>query len=105
MEINDLLSFTAEEHERLLKFYKLSDRKKLQNLIALKVMEEVGELAEEILALDSIQRTEKLANHKGDISHEIVDVIITTLILAENLGVDVKTELEKGIEKRRKRKY
>lgn len=105
MELKDILKFSKFEHERLLKMYGLKDNKELRHLIALKIMEEIGELSEELLSLDQIQRTEKLAAKKSKIDDELADVIITTLLLAENLGVDIKKAIEDGIDKRLKRKY
>ena len=66
-----------------------------------KLNEEVGELCAEILALDNDQRKEKLAKmkEKDNLPNELADIIITTLLLAEVLDVDIKTALEDKIEK------
>ncbi|HOX40581.1 MAG TPA: MazG-like family protein [bacterium] len=105
MNIQELTFFIKWEHERLLKMYGLKNHKELRHLIALKTMEELGELSEELLALDSIQRKEKLENKESKVGDEITDVIITAMLLAENLGVDIESHLQIGIEKRKNRKY
>jgi NTP pyrophosphatase (non-canonical NTP hydrolase) len=105
LEIEELLDFVKWEHQRLIKFYKLDNGKELKHLIALKIMEELGELSECLLAQDSIQRGEKLATHESKIEDEICDVLITLLLLAENQKVDIKRGLSKGIEKRKNRNY
>jgi len=105
MDIQELSSFIKWEHERLLKMYGFKNHKELRHLIALKTMEELGKLSEELLALDSIQRKEKLENKESKVGDEITDVIITAMLLAENLGVDIESHLQIGIEKRKNRKY
>ncbi len=71
-----------------------------------KLTEEVGELADEVLSSQGDQRTEKLAE-KGDdaLGNEVADVIITVLLLAAALKVDVPSALMKKIEKIRTRVY
>lgn len=105
MDLEDLLKFIKKEHQRLMKFYKIKDPKKLKHPITIKVMEEVGELAQKILASDGYQRKEKLAKMKGEVAHELIDVLITVLILAENMGIDVNEHFDKAIKKREKRPY
>lgn len=88
-----------------MKFYKIKDRKKLKYPMTVKIMEEVGELSQKILASDGFQRKEKLAKMKDGTAHELVDVLITVLILAENMGIDINKYLDKAIDKREKRPY
>lgn len=110
MEIEELLEFIKQEHNRLLNLYNVQDKNQLKHPITIKIMEEVGELAQEILAQDSLQRKDKLANNtldnnKEKVADELVDVLITTLILAENTGIDIKSSIKKAIEKRKLRNY
>jgi len=105
MDISKLEEFINGEHDRLLKFYKITNKKELRHLIALKLVEEIGELSEELLSLDKIQRIEKLNKHKSEIDDEIADVVITALLLAENLDVNIKRALQAGIKKRKERNY
>lgn len=70
----------------------------------IKLNEEVGELCEEILAYNKDQRTEKLENKTSDdLAYEIADVLITTLLIAESLGIDPNDALQKKITKIDKR--
>jgi len=105
MNLESLLKFIKKEHLRLMKFYKIKDRKRLKHPITIKIMEEVGELSQKILASDGFQRKEKLAKMKGEVAHELIDVLITVLILAENMEIDVKKYLGRAIDKRQKRPY
>lgn len=100
----ELLGFIKNEHDRLIKFYGFTDKKQMKYPNTIKLMEEAGELAQEILASESIQRREKLSG-KNEIGNEVADVIITALIIAENNDIDINSELKKAIEKRNSRKY
>lgn len=104
MTLDELLKFVRKEHDRIIKYYGVANPSELKYPIMVKVTEEVGELAEAVLSFDGLQRKEKLKKVK-DVPDEIADVIITTLILANNCGVDIKKTLQKAIEKRNKRSY
>jgi len=105
MDFDRLRAFLKGEHSRLLSLYNLKEKSQLRHLVCLKIGEEVGELMEEILALEKIQRREKLNGREDKTADEIADVVLTVLLLAENLGIDFEKELEKGIKKREERKY
>jgi NTP pyrophosphatase (non-canonical NTP hydrolase) len=63
-----------------------------------KLTEEVGELSEEILSSFGHQRKEKLDKHEPEnIGKEAADVIITTLLLAKSLDIDMTEALRKKI--------
>jgi NTP pyrophosphatase (non-canonical NTP hydrolase) len=103
MTFKDLLKFIAWEHDRLLKFYDFKDKKDLKYPNMLKIVEEVGELSEQVLKTEKMQRKEKLDDQK--IGHEFADVLITTLLLAHNMDIDIEKELSEKIEKIKKRNY
>lgn len=105
MEIENLLKFIKEEHERLMEFYEFDENERLKSPLALKVMEELGELYEEILVKEGLQRDEKLKDKDSEIGEEFADVLITILILANNLEVDIEKELEEKIEMIQDRDY
>lgn len=70
----------------------------------IKLNEEVGELCEEILAHNNDQRKDKLDNKSDDgLAHEIADVLITTLLIAESLKIDPNKALKQKIKKINKR--
>ena len=69
-----------------------------------KISEELGELCSEVLAHKSLQRKQKLDNHnKKNISEEFADVIITALLLAKTMNVDIEKALENKLKKINKR--
>jgi NTP pyrophosphatase (non-canonical NTP hydrolase) len=70
----------------------------------LKIVEEVGELSQAVLAKDGLQRKIKLKNLPR-IDHEIADVLITTMLLAENLEIDIEKSLNEKITKIKNRNY
>lgn len=105
MEIEELLKFIKKEHKRLLKFYHFKNNSDLKYPIALKIGEELGELFEEVLAAESLQRKIKLKQRKSKIDEELADVIITALLLAENMNIDIKKGLAKKMRKIKRRKY
>jgi len=105
MELKDLLKFIEIEDERLKKYYGgYDDQEKRILARAVKLTEELGELCDEVLAHNSLQRKQKLDNHdKENLPEEFADVIITTLLLAKAMNVDIEKALEKKVEKVNKR--
>jgi NTP pyrophosphatase (non-canonical NTP hydrolase) len=105
MEFKELLKFIEIEDERLQKYYGgYGDQEKRILARTVKLTEELGELCDEVLAFNSLQRKEKLDNHdKENLPQEFADVIIVTLLLAKAMNVDIEKALEKAIEKVNKR--
>lgn len=72
-----------------------------------KVMEELGELADLTLRVSRRQRDQKMTELKGDlkvkIGDEISDIIITLVILGKDLNIDVWKMLEKKMIEERDR--
>ena len=100
MELKDLLEFIEIESKRLRKYYPNIDEDKIILAQTVKISEELGELCSEVLAHNSLQRKEKLENYnEANIQEEFADVIITTLLLAKSMNIDVEKVLEKKIEK------
>ena len=67
---------------------------------AVKITEEVGELCSEVLSFAKIQRQHKIdRSNKETVQDEFADVIITTLLLAKSMDVDIKDALVKKIAK------
>jgi NTP pyrophosphatase (non-canonical NTP hydrolase) len=65
-----------------------------------KLTEEVGELAEAVIALHKLQRADKTSDHQHEhLAEECADVIITTLIIADRVALDIDAALAKKIEK------
>ena len=105
MELKELLRFIEIEDERIKKYYgSYSDQEKRILARTVKLTEELGELCDEVLAHHSFQRKQKLENHdEENLSEEFTDVIITALLLAKAMDVDIEKALEKKVEKINKR--
>jgi NTP pyrophosphatase (non-canonical NTP hydrolase) len=103
MTFEDLLKFIKDEDKRIKEKYgNYSDNEKRILVRAVKLSEEVGELCSEVLKYNSFQRKEKMEKD-SDLEGELADVIITTLLLTESLGVDIEKALRDKIEKIEKR--
>jgi len=107
---NSLKNFIKEESLRLKKKFG-KNKTQSERILArtAKLGEEYGELCNEVLAFLKDQRPEKLKGKKeNDLTDEIADVIITTLLLADILNIDMETiesSLKRKIKKINKRKY
>lgn len=105
MEFKELQKFMKVENQRLNDYYSFVEPKNRKFAQTLKIVEEVGELSEQILRSENIQRKEKLAIDKGPIAHEFADVLIVTMLLADSLGIDVEKALDEKIQKIKERNY
>lgn len=107
LKLEELQKFIKTENKRLAKFYSSRlDPQKKTLAWTIKLMEELGELCREILTLYDIQRKEKIAiKDDKKIAEELADVIIVTLLLADNIDIDIYKSLEDKIKKIKKRNY
>ena len=105
MELKDLKKFIKKEDKRLRASYgNYKDEEKRILARTVKLAEELGELCDEVLAYNSFQRKDKLAKHDvNNLPEEFADVLITTLLLAEAMKVDIDKALKTKIEKINKR--
>ena len=101
MEIKEIMKFAEESQEKISKYYSKS-KEELIPYHALKIGEELGELLEQVLAHQNIQRKDK-AIDKKQIGEEVADVLLATLILAKSLNLDVESEIKRKIEKNKGR--
>jgi NTP pyrophosphatase (non-canonical NTP hydrolase) len=103
--MNKLIEFIKKEDIRLRKQYgNYGDNEKRVLARAVKLTEELGELCDEVLSHCILQRKEKLEGRDVDnLPGEFADVVITTLLLAEAMGVDIEKGLEDKIKKIDKR--
>jgi len=98
MNFEKLLDFVNLEDKRLRNLYgNYPDEEKRILARMVKLTEEVGELSEEVLSHLKLQRKEKIQSNKNELSNEFADVIITTLLLAKSLRVDIKEALNDKI--------
>ena len=103
--MKNLLKFIAVEDKRLKKAYgNYPDNEKRILARTVKLTEELGELCDEVLSFNSMQRKDKLAkNDDENLPEEFADVLITTLLLAKSMDVDIEKALKKKIDKINKR--
>ncbi len=102
----ELLEFIDWEHKRLREFKTCCSHESRVKSRVIKLMEEVGEFSGEILGYFNDQRTDKLENYSLEsLNNEFADIIITTLLIAKELGIPVKSALKYKIDKIKKRKY
>jgi NTP pyrophosphatase (non-canonical NTP hydrolase) len=96
LELKDLLRFIEVEDEKLKRRYdSLSNQEEMILARTVKLGEEFGELCEEVLAYNSLQRKQKLDNHgKENLREEFADVIIPALLLAKSMNVNIESALE-----------
>lgn len=100
MELKNLMDFIEIEDARLIKIFNYADMEKRILARTVKIAEETGELCSEVLAFNKIQRKEKLENHsKQKLAEEFADVLLTTLLLAKTMNIDVERALEEKIVK------
>lgn len=102
MTLNELIQFIDEEDKHLRTYYGNPSKEKRILSRAVKLMEENGELANEILKSLSDQRGSKLKKY-SNFSEEFADVIITTSLLAKSCGIDVEQALINKMRKIKKR--
>ncbi len=104
MEIKDLIT----EYEKISKF--LNTRWPLKNTEhkvfarTMKIMEELGELSDEILTSMNLQRNSKIAKFsKENVEDEFADVMASLILLGIELDIDVEKVMKKKIEFTRER--
>ena len=105
MEMQNLLNFINEEDKRIRSYYgDYNDQEKRILARTVKLAEEMVELCDELLAYNSLQRNEKMENIKeGNLEEEFADVVITALLLAKSMNIDVETALDKKVKKIKER--
>lgn len=90
MKSTDLLRIVETEDKRLCERLDYPDKTKRILTRTTKIMEEVGELSNEVMASLGLQRKEKLAEHTREkLEDEFADVIFATLLLAKTMDIDV----------------
>jgi len=104
MEFKELKSFIGKVNQELIKRSEPSEEKtRILSRLA-KLGEEYGELCGAVMAYYNEQRPEKIAKLEGDyLDEEIADVIVTTLLLALVMDVDIERALENKFKKIRSR--
>jgi NTP pyrophosphatase (non-canonical NTP hydrolase) len=104
MKFEELVAFAGKEHEKLVNHYGVKGNPKTRYTIFAKLVEEIGELSEAILASDSLQRRDKLEVGKESLEGELADTLLVTLILAKELDIDIEEALDNKIKRLKARK-
>ncbi len=92
---DNLKEFIDSEDKRLKNKYPDGGKEKHILARTVKLAEEFGELCEEVLAFNSLQRQEKLDRRDNEnLNDEFADVVITTLLLAKIMDIDMDKALE-----------
>ncbi|MDE1848800.1 MAG: hypothetical protein KGH55_02105 [Nanoarchaeota archaeon] len=106
MNIKEINQFINEEIKRLEEYYSEKDKSELTMAMGLKVIEELGELYDEILKNKGYQRKEKLQKaDEESLKKEFADVIFTILILAKRFSIDIEDAVKIKMDEIRKRRY
>ena len=105
MDFITLSKWIKKENGRLEKDHgRYSDQDKQIFACAIKLGEEFGELCQEVLFHSSLQRKNKMDKFKKEnLSEEFADVIICTMLLAQEMNIDIEKALEDKIKKIDKR--
>jgi NTP pyrophosphatase (non-canonical NTP hydrolase) len=96
----DGLTLKKHSAELRIKFETLTKKEKDILTKTVKLTEEVGELSNDILAVLSLQRKEKLKEfEKKNMYEEFADVILSAILLANSVGVDVERAVKEKYKK------
>ncbi len=101
MTIEELVKFIEEEKERLRIRFNVDKMTENEAIFSqtVKLMEEVGELAEQVIASKSLQRSKDKEFSEELLADEVADVILATSMIASRLGIDVEKALQAKIKK------
>lgn len=88
--LEELMQQSLEIHELVSLAFPIESENEALYARTLKLMEELGELANEILSKLGLQRQAKLDNHgQRELEDEFGDVLLTVLMLGIELDLDV----------------
>lgn len=95
LDLPGLLRFIAEQDAVLKVMYPelAKDNEKYAYAQLAKLSEEVGELNEAVLASYAVQHGRKQGK-AYDVAGEVADVLITAMIIARRLNIDIRVALE-----------
>ena len=106
MEIKEINHFIESEIKRLEAYYSDRDSKELEMAMGFKMIEEIGELFEQLLKHKGYQRKDKLNNYnEEELKKEFADVIFTVLIMAKKFNIDIEDAIKIKMDEIKKRNY
>ena len=103
--IKNIINQLDDINQDLKKWSRIKDRQKRILATVAKIVEEFGELSNEVLSLVNLQRKEKITVFKKkNLEKEYSDVLITLLLLGIVLNLDIEKALLNRIKEIKKRK-
>lgn len=104
MQIKDLIAKYQEIADFLNGHWPLKDKNQRVFARTMKVVEELGELSDEILTSMNLQRNSKIAKFsRENLEDEFADVLGSLILLSCELEIDVEEVIKKKIEFTRER--
>lgn len=104
MTINNLVSQYQEISNFLNEKWPLKNKQQRIFARTMKIVEELGELADEILTSMNLQRNSKIAKFSHqNIEDEFADVLGSLILLANELDIDVEKVIQRKIDFTRER--
>jgi NTP pyrophosphatase (non-canonical NTP hydrolase) len=104
MQIKDLVAKYQEIGDFLNKHWPLKDKNQRIFARTMKVVEELGELSDEILTSMNLQRDSKIAKFsRENLEDEFADVLGSLILLSCELDIDVEKVISRKIEFTRER--
>lgn len=97
MHLEDVGTFLTRENERLLESLPGLTAENMALAQTVKLSEEVGELGTAVLDENGLQRPRE-EDTDSTLAMEIADVLITTMLLGETLGIDIEAALAMKME-------
>ncbi len=97
MELKQIQNFIETDYLKWNTYFKNQDKKTEAFAIMLKISEETGELAREVLRSFGYANQKRL-NEPSQLDSELADVIINTVLLARCLDIDVPLALQRKME-------
>ncbi len=99
MQINELVAKYQEIADFLNSHWPLKDKNQRIFARTMKVVEELGELSDEILTSMNLQRDSKIAKFsRENLEDEFADVLASLILLSCELDIDVEEVIKKKIE-------
>lgn len=104
MNINDLVAEYKQISRFLNEKWPLKTNQQRVFARTMKIVEELGELADEILTSMNLQRNSKLAKFsRENIEDEFADVMASLILLANEMDIDVEEVMKRKISFTRER--
>jgi len=98
MNTEKIIKFIKDEDKRQRQYYPSDSIDKEVFARAVKLIEEVGEFFDYILKISYLQRKQKDAKYKKrGLEGEFADIIITSLLLAKALNINVDKSIQNRI--------